>query len=815
MRSKHDKWQAAVAYQKLDELEESSGGLLGRLHSTQKSASWKYLKSHISRDYSGISSQFKQVDDEGFTRAGRHPFDIWLSGTPSDEHGSTPATPNIDSIIRKAKQDVHCLSNMERRMLIGRWIEELQQDAMEEFVEMLREAEEAQCILANVHNETDRCVLQDAEVIGLTTSGLAKNISTLRHVRAKVVICEEAGEVLEPHIVCALLPSVEHFIQIGDHQQLRPSISNFRDLSLESDRGKLHQLDRSQFERLSIGEQGRPSMPVAQLNIQRRMRPDISVLVRQTIYDRLLDHESTLQLPDVVGMRKNVFWLDHQNLENTKEAEVHHKKSHINAWEVKMVHALVRHVVRQGVYSSRDIAVLTPYTGQLQRLRAAMRNDFEIILSDRDQDALLKDGYNVTEPSSEQSAFEQRNKRKPLEKKKLSDLLRIATVDNFQGEEAKIIIISLVRSNEQRKVGFLKTTNRINVLLSRAEHGMYIIGNTETYSNVPMWQKVIDLLQHKGSLGQRLGLCCPRHTDTAIKVQQPEDFTKFSPEGGCREACMDRLPDCGHRCQARCHSQAMHEVFRCEQPCQRNHSPCGHPCQKQTCGEDCGKCMVSLSGVKLPCGHLKDGLPCHLTQNLAAVQCDVIVDKVVAGCNHTVQVQCWQSVDEPAYRCEYLCKTSLDCGHLCPGTCGGCNEIKQGQCVVEHEICKKVCGRRFGTCNHTCTKLCHDGSDCGMCVQQCEVSTVEMIFMRTVWLTLRRLNASTPAALSNAMKLALHASSHVHGRVLTKEGALCLAPRHAIAFPATNAAQKRFLAVTNARVFAEKTVFQIIAKHAT
>ena len=77
--------------------------------------------------------------------------------------------------------------------------------------------------------------------------------------------------------------------------------------------------------------------------------------------------------------------------------------------------------------------------------------------------------------------FQSGQQRKaPLEKKKLSELLRVATVDNFQGEEAKVIIVSLVRSNNEKKVGFLRTTNRINVLLSRAQHGMYLIGNADT-----------------------------------------------------------------------------------------------------------------------------------------------------------------------------------------------------------------------------------------------------------------------------------------------------------------------------------------------
>jgi len=92
------------------------------------------------------------------------------------------------------------------------------------------------------------------------------------------------------------------------------------------------------------------------------MRPEISTLIRETLYPRLLDHHTTRNLPDVIGMRKNVFWLDHDNVEEGVGAD-EHQKSHSNLWEVDMVHALVRHVVRQVIYSSTDIAVLTPYTG--------------------------------------------------------------------------------------------------------------------------------------------------------------------------------------------------------------------------------------------------------------------------------------------------------------------------------------------------------------------------------------------------------------------------------------------------------------------
>ena len=421
-------------------------------------------------------------------------------------------------------------------------------------------------------------------------------------------------------------------------------------------------------------------------------------------------------------MQKNVYWLDHDHFEDGQNSEMHHK-SHSNTWEAEMVHGLVRHIVRQGTYKSSDIAVLTPYTGQLQKLRSAMRNDFEIVLSDRDQEALDKDGLAEGDQSPRQESTEvhSTHRKSALEKKTLSDLLRIATVDNFQGEEAKVIIVSLVRSNDEKRVGFLRTTNRINVLLSRAQHGMYLIGNSDTYSNIDMWQKVINMLRMTDALGTTLRLSCPRHPATEIEVLEPDDFPKVSPEGGCRLACLWRLPECGHMCQSRCHSESMHKVFLCPQPCQRLHQPCGHACQKPTCGEDCGKCQIKLNNVPLPCGHFKDDVLCYQAQNPAMLHCSVLVEKYVPSCEHTVKVPCSVDVKSEFYRCPIPCATTLPCGHICPGSCGSCNcRDAEGRTSASHQKCTKICGRPFGTCNHTCLKLCH-GKDCGPCLSPCEV----------------------------------------------------------------------------------------------
>lgn len=696
---------------------------LGRVHIASR-GDWKHLQFHLSRRHPAIYRQFREVDEDGFEIAGRHPFDIWASRGTNQLNMTVEGArtlPGNDALLAKAERNVHSLSHSERAKIREVWAQEIRDIALDDIFERVKDTENIQQQITNVHDEIDRRVLQNADVIGITTTGLAKRIATLQRVRCKVVICEEAGEVMEPHMISALLPAAEHFIQIGDHEQLRPQINNFKDLSLESRKGQLYQLDRSQFERLSVGVPGRLRMPVAQLNVQRRMRPDISCLIRETIYPDLVDHATTGMHRDVVGMRKNVFWVDHDNLEDNEKSDMSHK-SHSNQWEVDMVHAMVRHIVRQGAYSSSEIAVLTPYTGQLQKLRAAMRSDFEIVLSDRDQEALEKDGFQESENDSPTNGHSNTasHRKAPLAKKNLSELLRVATVDNFQGEEAKVIIISLVRSNSIPKVGFLKTTNRINVLLSRAQHGMYLFGNSKTYSYVPMWEKVLDMVGASESIGTALELCCPRHPETPIQVSQPDDFSRLSPEGGCREACRWRLSECGHMCQARCHSESMHAVFSCPRPCQRLHDPCNHPCQKSTCGEDCGRCLIKLDDVELPCGHFKSGVSCYMAQVPSLIPCTVQVEKTVPGCNHLVQVPCGKDVTTENYKCSTPCSRLLECGHPCPGTCSQCKP-KVGEQAEIHQKCRKVCGRRMKACNHTCQKPCHGDEDCGTCSAPCEV----------------------------------------------------------------------------------------------
>ena len=254
--------------------------------------------------------------------------------------------------------------------------------------------------------------------------------------------------------------------------QLRPHIQNHEHSAENHRRELMYNLDISLFERLcSSGVRSTTEkaleFPFVQLNVQRRMRPDIADLIRRPLYPKLEDHVTVQDYPPVPGMYHRLYWLDHSHREAGSGASDIKGTSQSNDYEVQMVKQLVSHLSKQGCYRDGELAVISPYVGQLRKLRNELRNTFSVQLSEKDQDEVdAIDEPNVNE-----------NSRPSIERRDLSQSVRIATVfvievlkltaqvDNFQGEEAKVVVISLVRSNENGQVGFLKTPNRINVLL--------------------------------------------------------------------------------------------------------------------------------------------------------------------------------------------------------------------------------------------------------------------------------------------------------------------------------------------------------------
>ncbi|KAL9592854.1 MAG: hypothetical protein Q9179_006303 [Wetmoreana sp. 5 TL-2023] len=465
---KHREWELR------SEIDSNSSEIEGLLSDLKRADSWKSVKTYLEVNQSHHHDELFGDEEDGFQTVHHDLGKVinkWLRPKPSVNDRQGRKARQVRTLVHVSLQD---MSQGERQKLHRHWVAEITDCIRENLYRALSSYAKAEDHLNQCRQEVNLRCLQQAHVIGVTTTGLAKNLGILRRLRSKVMLCEEAGEVLEAHTITALLPRIEHAILIGDHQQLRPQTQNY-ELQHENPNGEKYSLDVSLFERLvqPKGDWG-IRIPFGILEIQRRMHPSIAQLVRDTLYPNLQDHPSVTGYADVFGFAKRLFWLDHQEPEAGTDPSRVTSTSHSNDFEVDMTAALVSHLVRQGKYRSDDIAVITPYLGQLQKMRRRMGISYEVVVSDRDAEDLEKEGLDIDDSD--------RTKPPTIQKTTLLKALRIATVDNFQvppsgcirserntkalqGEEAKVVIVSLVRSNPRNNCGFLKTSNRINVLL--------------------------------------------------------------------------------------------------------------------------------------------------------------------------------------------------------------------------------------------------------------------------------------------------------------------------------------------------------------
>ena len=210
--------------------------------------------------------------------------------------------------------------------------------------DLLWDIENSQVTISLVHENINHRILGTADVIRLTTTELAKHVSVLYSINAKVVICKEAAEVLKTYILGTFMSSVQHFILIGNHEQLKLQIRNYNLFLIKSNWGKQYQFNHSLFEWLAREPTGQYQIPIIQLNIQRRMRPEISRLIRDTLYFRLVNHPDTKSLPNVSGIKKNVFWYYYMNPEASPQYSTE-KKSHSNNFKVQITSALMHHII--------------------------------------------------------------------------------------------------------------------------------------------------------------------------------------------------------------------------------------------------------------------------------------------------------------------------------------------------------------------------------------------------------------------------------------------------------------------------------------
>ena len=627
--------------------------------------------------------------------------------SPDESDGELETRQRVmDKIYRNAHSLAHSLLSLDddvwhmdlsqRQDLVQKWKEEIgPKMILDRTAEIHRRHQAAIARKNSVYRDMDTRCLASQDVIGMTTTACARLWPVLNQIGLKVVICEEAAEVMEAQFLCTLLPSVEHAISIGDPLQLRPQV-NEPALSVETEIGASYRLDESLMERMMIPSvKGINAIPSSRLNIQRRMHPDIADILRATLYPYLQDHESTHLRSSVPVMVDRVWWLDHQMPEDTPDPRSSKATSFSNTFEVEMVAGLVEHLVKSNEYNYKDITILTPYNGQLAALTDRFCGTFSFWLSDQDRDALIDEGLLDLE-----TAFMGGKSEVPM-----SSMLKLATIDNFQGEESRVVILSTVRSNSEGRVGFLRTPNRINVGCSRARNGFYVVGNADLmHSGVGMWRQIVDEFAAKGKIGPDFRTCCPRHPSQSYLVRFPEQWRQI-PE--CEAICHTGLP-CGHQCSMKCHAPALHERVGCQEPCPRLHDACGHPCMKR-CGEECGECSFPLQTVTLPCGHAATQ---RCGSNGGTITCDVFLEPIHLPCGHQQNRRC--GTEGKPLTCQEKCNTLMDCGHRCEGSCHTC-DLNKG-----HLHCTSVCSKSL-RCGHQCATSCHT-AECPPCRLQCQKS---------------------------------------------------------------------------------------------
>ena len=307
-------------------------------------------------------------------------------------------------------------------------------------------------------------VLKSMNIIGMTITGASINAELLAALKPAIVIIEEAAEVLEAQILATLGDWVEHLIMIGDHKQLRPSV-NYHELTT-----KFH-MDISMMERLINN-----GIRIGSLAVQNRMRPEFAKLLLD-IYPKLSSSERVKTNPAPKCVEKSMFFWNHNDNENVD------RRSYANMQEAKSAIKLALFFVHQG-YDPQRITILCAYQGQVALIREEIRAGIENF------DTLTRNSF-----------------------------VKVYTIDMYQGDENDIVIVSLVRSNNDRNIGFLNTLNRRCVAQSRARCGMYFIGNSNTLSSNANWGSLILKMKQQLCYGDEITLQCSRHQSSKLKVR--------------------------------------------------------------------------------------------------------------------------------------------------------------------------------------------------------------------------------------------------------------------------------------------------------
>lgn len=274
------------------------------------------------------------------------------------------------------------------------------------------------------------------------------------------VIIDEAARSIASELAIAM-QSARRVLLVGDHLQLPPLYSDAhkialaRKLGINNSRTEIDEVLRSDFARAFNSAYGRQAS--AALLTQYRMASPIGDLVSETFYEGKL-RNGERAIPDVYqhapqALRNIVTWLDTSNLGQ----QAHHLEDRGTSIYNRCEADQIISVLKQVSENAEFVAALSKLTSKDE---AAIG----VICMYAEQKRLLRQKFN-----------------QEIWSDGFKDIVKIDTVDSYQGKENRIIILSLTRSDKRHSPGFLRAPNRINVAMSRAMDRLLIVGNADIW----------------------------------------------------------------------------------------------------------------------------------------------------------------------------------------------------------------------------------------------------------------------------------------------------------------------------------------------
>ena len=278
-----------------------------------------------------------------------------------------------------------------------------------------------------------KLIVEQSNVVGATC--LYSGGSRMPEANFDWAIIDEAGRATVPETLVPMVKA-ERVILVGDERQLPPMIDDVTDVeSAHEIVGD--ELDKSLFQ--SLAEET-DAQHLASLSTQYRMHPAIGDLISTVFYDERIEQGTTADSHQDYGwMPRPVTWLS--TSASPDRGETTRGRSFANRAEAELINKKLQELEEYCWQRELQpaVGIISGYSAQVEQLRR------------------------IVDPNNKA-----RWRRLKIE---------IATVDSFQGRECDVVIYSAVRSNRERRIGFLRDHRRINVALSRARDSLVIVGD--------------------------------------------------------------------------------------------------------------------------------------------------------------------------------------------------------------------------------------------------------------------------------------------------------------------------------------------------